>query len=113
MTLLSGGKPVILNTSIEQGFKLHPDQLREAITERTRLLMLNSPSNPTGVSYSMQELQDLASVLLEHPDVFVVTDDIYEHILWSGEPFCNIVNACPELKDRNGRRQWGYPRRTP
>ena len=100
MTLLSGGKPVILNTSIEQGFKLHPDQLREAITDRTRLLMLNSPSNPTGVSYSMQELQDLASVLLEHPDVFVVTDDIYEHILWSGEPFCNIVNACPELKDR-------------
>ena len=100
MTLLSGGKPVILNTSIEQGFKLHPDQLREAITARTRLLMLNSPSNPTGVSYSMQELQDLASVLLEHPDVFVVTDDIYEHILWSGEPFCNIVNACPELKDR-------------
>ena len=100
MTLLSGGKPVILNTSIEQGFKLHPDQLREAITARTRLLMLNSPSNPTGVSYSMQELQDLASVLLEHPDVFVVTDDIYEHILWSGEPFCNIVNACPEMKDR-------------
>lgn len=100
MTLLSGGKPVILNTTIEQGFKLHPDQLREAITARTRLLMLNSPSNPTGVSYSMQELQDLASVLLEHPDVFVVTDDIYEHILWSGEPFCNIVNACPELKDR-------------
>ena len=100
MTLLSGGKPVILNTTIEQGFKLHPDQLREAITARTRLLMLNSPSNPTGVSYSMHELQDLASVLLEHPDVFVVTDDIYEHILWSGEPFCNIVNACPEMKDR-------------
>lgn len=100
MTLLCGGRPVILNTSIEQGFKLHPDQLREAITERTRLLMINSPSNPTGVSYSIQELQELASVLMEHPDVFVATDDIYEHILWSGEPFCNIVNACPELKGR-------------
>ncbi len=100
MTLLCGGKPVILNTSIEQNFKLHPEQLREAINDRTRLLILNSPSNPTGVSYTEKELQDLAEVLLEHSDIHVVTDDIYEHILWSGEPFCNIVNACPELKDR-------------
>ena len=100
MTLLCGGHPVIVNTSIEQNFKLHPDQLREAITDRTRLLMLNSPSNPTGVSYTKSELQALAEVLLEHPDIYVVTDDIYEHILWSGEDFCNIVNACPELKDR-------------
>ena len=100
MTLLCGGKPVILNTSIEQGFKLHPEQLREAINNRTRMLILNSPSNPTGVSYTEKELRNLAEVLLEHSDIHVVTDDIYEHILWSGEPFCNIVNACPELKDR-------------
>ncbi len=100
MTLLCGGNPVIVNASIEQGFKLLPEQLREAITERTRILMLNSPSNPTGVSYTKDELQALAQVLLEHPDIHVVTDDIYEHILWSGEPFCNIVNACSELKDR-------------
>ncbi len=100
MTLLCGGKPVIVNTSIEQGFKLQPDQLREAISDRTRVLMLNSPSNPTGVSYSISELQALAEVLLDCPDIHVVTDDIYEHILWSGEPFCNIVSACPDLKDR-------------
>lgn len=100
MTLLCGGKPVIVNTSIEQGFKLHPDQLRDAISDRTRLLMLNSPSNPTGVSYSNSELLELAEVLLDHPDIYIVTDDIYEHILWSGEPFCNIVNACPDLKER-------------
>ncbi len=100
MTLLCGGAPIILDTDIKQNFKLQPDQLREAITDRTRLLMLNSPSNPTGVSYSMQELRNLAEVLLEHPEVHVVTDDIYEHILWSGDAFCNIVNACPELKDR-------------
>ncbi len=100
MTLLCGGRPVILNATIEQGFKLHADQLREAITDRTRLLMLNSPSNPTGVSYTQRELMDLAEVLLKHPHVNVVTDDIYEHILWSDDPFCNIVNACSELKDR-------------
>jgi len=100
MTLLCGGKPVIIHTSIEQSFKLQPDQLRQAITDRTRLLMLNSPSNPTGVSYSKTELEALAQVLLEYPDVYVVTDDIYEHILWSGDPFCNIVNADTTLKDR-------------
>ena len=100
MTVLSGGKPVVVNTTIEQGFKLQPEQLREAITSHTKLLMLNSPNNPTGIAYTRQDLEELAEVLLENPHVYVVTDDIYEHILWSGEPFCNIVNACPDLKDR-------------
>lgn len=100
MTVLSGGKPVVVNTTIEQGFKLQPQQLREAITSHTKLLMLNSPNNPTGIAYTRQDLEELAEVLLENPHVYVVTDDIYEHILWSGEPFCNIVNACPDLKDR-------------
>ena len=100
MTVLSGGKPVVVNTTIEQGFKLQPEQLREVITSRTKLLMLNSPNNPTGIAYTRQDLEELAEVLLENPHVYVVTDDIYEHILWSGEPFCNIVNACPDLKDR-------------
>ena len=100
MTVLSGGKPVVVNTTIEQGFKLQPQQLREAITSHTKLLMLNSPNNPTGIAYTRQDLEELAEVLSENPHVYVVTDDIYEHILWSGEPFCNIVNACPDLKDR-------------
>ena len=100
MTVLSGGKPVVVNTTIEQGFKLQPEQLREVITSHTKLLMLNSPNNPTGIAYTRQDLEELAEVLLENPHVYVVTDDIYEHILWSGEPFCNIVNACPDLKDR-------------
>ena len=100
MTVLSGGKPVVVNTTIEQGFKLQPEQLREAITSHTKLLMLNSPNNPTGIAYTRQDLEELAEVLLENPHVYVITDDIYEHILWSGEPFCNIVNACPGLKGR-------------
>ena len=100
MTVLSGGKPVVVNTTIEQGFKLQPEQLREAITSHTKLLMLNSPNNPTGIAYTRQDLEELAEVLLENPHVYVITDDIYEHILWSGEPFCNIVNACPDLKGR-------------
>lgn len=100
MTLLSGGTPVIVDAGIEQGFKLQPEQLRDAITPRTRLLMLNSPSNPTGVAYTQSDFEALAEVLLEHPDVLIVTDDIYEHIQWTGKPFCNIVNACSELKAR-------------
>ena len=100
MVLLAGGKPTIISTSIEQNFKLQPEQLRDAITDHTRILMLNSPSNPTGVAYSQQELSAIAEVLLEFPEIFVVTDDIYEHILWTDDPFCNIVNACPDLQER-------------
>ena len=100
MTLLSGGTPVVVEAGIDQGFKLQPDKLRKAITSRTRLLMLNSPNNPTGIAYTRQDLEALADVVLEHPHLLVVTDDIYEHIQWTGKPFCNIVNACPELKER-------------
>ena len=100
MVVLAGGKPVVLDADIKQGFKLQPEQLREAITARTKLLMLNSPSNPTGVAYTQEDLSKLAEVLLDHPQVHVMTDDIYEHIQWTGEPFVNIVNACPELKER-------------
>jgi len=100
MTLLCGGVPVIVKAGIEQNFKLRSEQLREAITPRTKLLMLNSPSNPTGTAYTEQDLQALGEVLLEHPQVMVASDDIYEHIQWSGSSFCNIVNACPELQDR-------------
>ena len=100
MAILAGGKPVIIDTSIEQHLKITPEQLRNAITDKTRLMVINSPSNPTGVAYSKAELKGLADVLLEYPNIVIATDDMYEHILWSDEPFANILNACPELYDR-------------
>lgn len=100
MLLVAEGKPVILTTTQEQRFKITPEQLDEAINEKTRLVVLNSPSNPSGVAYSMAELKALGEVLNKYPDVLIATDDMYEHILFTEEPFCNIVNACPELKDR-------------
>ncbi len=100
MVLLAEGRPVIIEAGIEQGFKITPEQLQAAITPRTRLVVLNSPSNPTGVAYSKAELAALGEVLKQYPEVVIASDDMYEHILWADEPFCNIVNACPELYDR-------------
>ncbi len=100
MVLLADGKPVIVAAGKEQGFKIEPEQLKAAITDRTRLLVINSPSNPTGVAYQCAELEALGEVLRQYPDILIATDDMYEHILWSEEPFCNIVNACPDLYDR-------------
>lgn len=92
--------PVIVSTDASQKFKMSPAQLEAAITPKTRLVVLNSPSNPSGMAYSKHELAELGKVLLKHPQVVIVTDDIYEHTLWSKEPFSNIVMACPELYDR-------------
>lgn len=100
MVLLADGKPVFINTDMTDHFKITPQQLRDAITEKTKLFVLNSPSNPTGMAYTKAELTELAKVLLEYPQVLIVTDDIYEHILWRSEAFSNIVNACPDLYER-------------
>jgi aspartate aminotransferase len=100
MVLLADGKPVIVQAGLEQGFKITPEQLQDAITARTRLVVLNSPSNPTGVAYTRAELQALGEVLLQHPNILIASDDMYEHILWADEPFSNIVTACPELYER-------------
>ena len=100
MVKLAGADPVIVNAGIEQHFRITPDQLRAAITPRTRLLILNSPSNPTGTSYSRADLEALGEVLREHPQVAIVADDIYEHIYWSTEPFVSFAAACPDLFDR-------------
>ncbi len=100
MVRLAEGEPVIIRTGNDTRFKITPEQLDSAINARTRLVVLNSPSNPTGVAYTRAELAALGEVLLKHPQVLVATDDMYEHILWSDEPFCNIVNACPELYPR-------------
>jgi aspartate aminotransferase len=100
MVILGEGVPVIVEAGLEQGFKITPAQLEQAITPKTRLLVLNSPSNPTGVTYSKEELIALGDVLRKHDHVLVATDDIYEQILWTDEPFCNILMACPDLYDR-------------
>lgn len=99
MVLLAGGKPVFIPTTFKSHYKITPAQLEAAITPRTKLLFINSPSNPSGVAYSREELKQLGEVLKRYPQVLIATDDMYEHILWS-RSFVNIVNACPELYDR-------------
>lgn len=100
MVLLAGGKPVIAKADASQNFKITPGQLRGLINEHTRLFIINSPSNPTGMAYTEAELKALADVLLENPRIMIATDDMYEHILWTGKPFVNILNVCPELYKR-------------
>ncbi len=100
IVLIAGGKPVFIQTGIEENFKISPEQLEKAITPQTRMFVLNSPSNPSGSVYSLAELQALGAVLRKHPDVLIATDDMYEHILLSGDGFVNILNACPDLKAR-------------
>ncbi len=100
MVLLADGRPVIVTAPQSQGFKLRPEQLAEAITERTRLVVINSPANPTGVAYSRDELTALGEVLRQHPEVLIASDDMYEHILFAGREFVNIAMACPDLAER-------------
>ena len=100
IALVAEAVPVIVECGIEQGFKLTPQQLEAAITPKTKLFMINSPSNPTGAVYTLDELKALGEVLLKHPHVFVATDDMYEHVNLTGNKFYNILNATPALKDR-------------
>lgn len=100
MALLAGGEPVIIEAGIEQGFKVTAEQLEAAITPKTKMFVLNSPSNPTGAVYSREELKALGDVLAKHPNIIIASDDMYEHILLSDMPFTNILQVCPELTDR-------------
>jgi aspartate aminotransferase len=100
IVLLAEAKPVFVKTTHEASFKITASQLENAITPKTKLLFLNSPSNPTGQVYSHQELEALAKVLLKHPHVFIISDDIYEPMYWADTPFVNIATVCPELKNR-------------
>lgn len=100
MVLLAEAEPVIIHAGIEQRFKITPRQLEAAVTSKTRLLVMNSPSNPTGAIYSHDELAALGEVLRDYPHVLIASDDIYEHILLGDAPFCNILNVCPDLYDR-------------
>ena len=97
MVRIADGEPVVIKTGIEDGFKVTPAQLAAAITDKTRMLFLNSPSNPTGSCYTREELQALGEVLVKHPNIVVLADDIYEHIHWAKDPFCSLAEACPDL----------------
>ncbi len=100
IVLLADATPVIVSADAGQNFKITPAQLEAAITPRTRLLILNSPSNPTGVAYTRAELEGLAEVLRRHPRVITATDDIYEHMFWGDEPFCSLLTAAPDLHEQ-------------
>ncbi|WP_120501947.1 pyridoxal phosphate-dependent aminotransferase [Roseovarius sp. EL26] len=100
MVLLAGGTPVIAQTSLEANFKLTPEQLEAAITPKTKWFIFNSPSNPTGAGYSFDELKALTDVLLRHPHVWVMTDDMYEHLAYDGFEFCTPAQVEPRLYER-------------
>ncbi|MCW9013949.1 MAG: pyridoxal phosphate-dependent aminotransferase [Gammaproteobacteria bacterium] len=100
MVMLADAEPVIVEGDQSQGFKITAEQLKAAITDKTRLFVINSPSNPSGKAYTLAELKALGEVLKDHPQIVIATDDMYEHIIWTEEGFCNILNACPELYDR-------------
>lgn len=100
MVRLVDGEPVIIGTGPDQKFKLRPEQLEGAITSNSRLIIINSPSNPTGQAYTRAEWEALAEVLRQHEQLTIVTDEIYEHIYWGEEPYCSLLMACPDLKDR-------------
>ncbi len=96
----AGGTPVVIMATAAQNYKITPEQLDAAITPKTRWLILNSPSNPTGAAYSAIELEALGQVLLRHPHVMLLTDDMYEHIWYAQSPFATMLEVCPELYDR-------------
>jgi aspartate aminotransferase len=100
MALLAGGEAVIVPTRVEDGFRLRPEALEKAITPRSKWLILNSPSNPTGAAYSAEDLKAIAEVLLRHPQVWVLTDDMYEHLLYDGLKFWTIAQVEPRLYER-------------
>ena len=96
----AGGTPVIVMATAAQNYKITPEQLEAAITPKTRWLILNSPSNPTGAAYDAAELKELGAVLLRHPHVMLLCDDMYEHIWYAQAPFATMLQVCPELYDR-------------
>jgi len=100
MVRVAEGVPVIIETGIDSDFKVTPQQLDATINDKTRVLFLNSPSNPSGSCYSREELAAIGEVLKRHPQIVVLADDIYEHIHWAPAPFCSIATACPYLTDQ-------------
>src|SRR5260370_6812897 len=100
MVLINHGEPVIVPTTIDEGFKLQPDDLERAITPRTKWVVINSPSNPSGAAYTCDELKSLTDVLMRHPHVWVLTDDMYEHLVYGDFVFATPAQIEPALKAR-------------
>jgi len=100
IVILADATPVFIEAGLEQEFKITAEQLESSINVNTKLFVLNSPSNPTGAVYTKSEIESLGAVLERHPQVNVISDDIYEHIRWGDDEFINIAMACPKLKDR-------------
>ncbi|MEX2617368.1 MAG: aminotransferase class I/II-fold pyridoxal phosphate-dependent enzyme [Alphaproteobacteria bacterium] len=100
MVLLAGGTPVVVSSGQNSQFKMRPEQLAEAITAKTKWLIFSSPSNPTGATYSAEELRGLAAVLMEHPHVHILSDDVYEHLIFDGRIFATLAQIEPGLYDR-------------
>jgi len=100
MVLLADAKPVIVNTYQENDFSINFDEFADALNEKTKLVIINSPSNPTGITYNKDDYQAIGSILEKYPDIYVATDDMYEYIYWGDEPFVSFAQACPDLFDR-------------
>ena len=100
IAILADAKPVFIEAGLDQEFKITPEQLDSSINVNTKLFVLNSPSNPTGAVYTESEIEYLGAVLERHPHVYVISDDIYEHIRWKDDAFVNIAMACPKLRER-------------
>ncbi len=100
MVKLADAEPAILVGTAEHDYKITARELQNTLNENTRLIILNSPSNPTGKVYTEKEYRELGEVLIEHPKVFIACDDIYEHIYWGKSSYCTFLNACPELTER-------------
>jgi aspartate aminotransferase len=100
MVLLADGIPVFIDAGPAQGYKITPEQLAASLTPRSKMIFINSPSNPTGAAYTKSELQALGAVLAKHPQVVIASDEMYEHIYWADEPFSSFVQANPDLYDR-------------
>ena len=100
MIELAGATPAFVKTSQSNGFIMQPDQLAAAISAKTRAVILCAPSNPTGAVYSRQAMLDIAEILQKHPDIWIITDDLYEHIIYDNQPFHSILNVAPDLSDQ-------------
>ena len=100
MVILADAKPVIVETRQEDNFDIDMASFKAALTDKTKLLILNSPSNPTGITYTKEQYESMGKILSDYPNVLIVTDDMYEHIYWGNEPFTSFAEACPNLFDR-------------
>ncbi len=100
MVILADANPVIMKTHQEDNFEIDMDSFRAALTDKTKLLILNSPSNPTGITYTKAQYESMGKILSDYPNVLIATDDMYEHIYWGNEPFTSFAEVCPNLFDR-------------